>query len=104
MAQRSTRFGSFEIDHALFEIRRNGKTVHLEKRVFDLVAYLIRHPGRVVSKDEIRRKIWKGKPVIDASITLAVSQARRALRDQNRVLIRTHTGRGYSFHMRAAGR
>lgn len=104
MAQRTTRFGSFEIDHALFELRRNGKPVHLEKRVFDLIVYLIRHRGRVVSKDELRRTIWKGKPVVDASITVAVTQARRALRDERRVLIRTHAGRGYSFQVPAAKR
>jgi len=85
MRQRTTRFGSFELDLALFEIRCNGEP-------------------RVVSKDELRRTLWKGKPVVDASITVAVTQARRALRDERRVLIRTHAGRGYSFHMPDAKR
>jgi DNA-binding winged helix-turn-helix (wHTH) protein len=104
MPRQTTRFGSLEIDYALFEIRRNGKPVHLEKRVFDLVAYLIRHRGRVVSKDELRRTVWKGKPVVDASVTVAVAQARRVLGDERRVLIRTHSGRGYSFQAPTAKR
>lgn len=96
--RRTTRFAPFEIDHALFELRRNGKPVHVEKRVFDLIALLIRHRGRVVLKEELIEGVWKGKPVTSGSLTVAIAQARHALRDGRSQIIRTHHGRGYSFH------
>ena len=44
------RFGDCEVDLGRFEIRRGGHPVHVEPQVFDVLAYLIEHRDRVVSK------------------------------------------------------
>jgi DNA-binding winged helix-turn-helix (wHTH) protein len=45
------RFGDYELDAQLYPLRRAGELVELEPKVFDLLAYLIEHHDRVVSKN-----------------------------------------------------
>lgn len=92
-------FGRFTLDEEFFELRRGGELVLLERRVLDLVLYLIRNRDRVVSKDELFREIWSGRVVSGASLSVAMTAARKALRDSAAapVYIATHHGRGYRF-------
>jgi DNA-binding winged helix-turn-helix (wHTH) protein/tetratricopeptide (TPR) repeat protein len=92
-------FDDFEMDLPRFELRRSGQQVRVERRVFDLIAYLLKHRDRVVSKDEILRNLWHGRSVSDASVGVAISAARRALDDDpgRQARIRTVHGRGYQF-------
>jgi len=48
----SIQFGDFELDGALYELRRAGEPVEIGPRVFDVLAYLIDRRDRLVSKDE----------------------------------------------------
>jgi len=93
------RFDDFELDIARCELRRRGQSVALEKRVFDLLAYLVQHSDRVVTKSEIFGHVWEGRVVSPGSLTVAMSALRRALGDDavRQVFIRTHSGRGYRF-------
>ena len=52
------RFDEFELDTALYELRQCGESVEVGPRVFDVLAYLIRHRDRFVSKDELIRQVW----------------------------------------------
>jgi DNA-binding winged helix-turn-helix (wHTH) protein/tetratricopeptide (TPR) repeat protein len=93
------RFGEFELSERLFELRRGGAVVPVQPKVLDLLIRLVRHRDRVVSKDELLAALWPGVVVTDASLSKAVSAARRALGggadDQRHVL--TVRGRGFRF-------
>ncbi|MBD0274825.1 MAG: winged helix-turn-helix domain-containing protein, partial [Acetobacteraceae bacterium] len=93
------RFDGFEIDARRYELRRDGASCRVEPLVFDLLHFLARHPGRVLTRDEIVREVWQGRSVSDATIAGCVKAARRALGDSGEepTYIRTVRGRGFEF-------
>ncbi len=92
-------FGDRELDPALFELRRAGVRVPLEPQVFNVLAYLLAHRDRVVSKEELMDEVWGGRFVSEAAVTSRIKQARRAAGDDGQAqrVIRTVHGRGYRF-------
>jgi pimeloyl-ACP methyl ester carboxylesterase/DNA-binding winged helix-turn-helix (wHTH) protein len=91
------RFGAYEIDVARRELRVAGEVRPVQRQVLAVLAYLVAHRDRVVSKDELLRALWPDAIVTDASLQRAVSLARRALRPADRTLLRTHARQGYRF-------
>lgn len=93
------RFGDFELDLETYQLARSGLPVEVEPRVLDLLAYLVRARGRVVSKNELVERVWSEEAVSDAALTRAVHRARRALGDSATEprWIETVHGRGYRF-------
>jgi DNA-binding winged helix-turn-helix (wHTH) protein len=93
------RFGEFEIDTRLYEMRRGGKPCHVEPQVFDVLAYLVRHADRVVGKNELLDTIWPEGYVSEATLSGRVMAARKALGDSGREqrYIKTVHGRGFRF-------
>ncbi len=93
------RFGDFELATERYELRRNGEILHVEPLVFDLILFLARHPGRVVSRDEIVEDVWQGRQVSEATIDGCIKSARRILGDtgDQQTYIRTVRGRGFEF-------
>jgi len=92
------RFPSFEIDEPARELRAGSRVLPLQPRVFDLLVYLAKNRGRVVSKDELLDTIWADVTVADGSLQRAVSLARAALAEAGAPdAIRTHARRGYRF-------
>ncbi len=93
------RFGSFEIDVSTRELRAGGRPVEVEPKVFDLLAYLLAHRDRAVSKDEILEKIWPNQIVTEAALSRAIMKARRAIGDDasRQGVIRTLHGHGFRF-------
>ena len=93
------RFGDFQIDLGLHELRRGSQVVPVEPQVFDLLIYLIRNRSRTVSKDELIGAIWKGRIISEAALSTCVSAARRAIGDggDEQLLIRTLHKRGFRF-------
>jgi DNA-binding winged helix-turn-helix (wHTH) protein/tetratricopeptide (TPR) repeat protein len=89
----------FEIDVARQELRYLGEMVPIQKKVFELLQFLIANRDRALSKDEIQDAVWPGTIVSDTAITRAVLKARRAINDdaQKQSLIRTVHGHGYRF-------
>ena len=83
----------------LFELRRDGRVVRTEPRVFDLIAYLLSHRDRVVSKNELLDALWPGEAVSESVLPRCVVAARRAVGDDRRTqrIIQTVHGRGYRF-------
>jgi serine/threonine-protein kinase len=92
-------FGDFELFPATYELRRKGQPVHLEPRVFEVLAYLLAMRGRLVAKQELIERLWEGQAVSDSALTRAVRDARRALGDTGAKerWIETVHGRGYRF-------
>jgi TolB-like protein/DNA-binding winged helix-turn-helix (wHTH) protein len=93
------QFGDFELATERYELRRNGIALHLEPLVFDLIHFLLRSPGRVVSRDEIVDGVWQGRLVSESTIDGCIKSARRILGDSgdNQSCIRTVRGRGFEF-------
>ena len=92
-------FGEFELDERLYQLRRGGEVVKLEPKVFDVLALLIRHRARVVSKEELLDTLWRGEFVSESVLPRCVGGARRALADTRNAptFIATIHGRGYRF-------
>ena len=53
-------YGPFRLDPAEHRLTRDGIPVPLAPRAFDLLTYLVRNPGRLLSKDEIMQAVWPG--------------------------------------------
>ncbi|GEM_PF-5900409 len=91
--------GSAELDMPMRQLRFAGVPVDVQPKVFDLLAYLVRHRDRVVSKDELFDKVWPSVVVSDASLSQTIKRARDLFRDQgiDQEIIRTVARRGYQF-------
>jgi DNA-binding winged helix-turn-helix (wHTH) protein len=93
-------FDDYALDAERYELRRDGRLVRLGPRVFNLLAYLVRQPGRVVTNEELKAQLWPNSAVVsDASLANAVAQARKVLGDTGQVqrYIQTVHRRGYRF-------
>ena len=93
------RFGDFELDTALFELRQSGERIPLEPQVFDLLLFLARNAQRTVTKEEIFAEIWGDRIVSDAALSSQIKAARRAVGDDGAAqhTIATVHGRGFRF-------
>jgi DNA-binding winged helix-turn-helix (wHTH) protein len=93
------RFEDYELDLERFELRRSGRAVALEPQVFDVLAYLVRHRNRVVSKTDLLDDVWGDRFVSESALTSRIKAARRAIGDDGSAqrAIRTVHGRGYRF-------
>lgn len=91
------RFEQFELDEEKRRLCDAAGEIALQPLVFDLLATLVRHHARVVSKDELFEILWPDVHVTEASLQRAVSVARSKLGDGDHRLIRTFTGYGYRF-------
>jgi TolB-like protein len=92
-------FDSCEIDTVALELRRAGKRVAVEPKVFDLLLLLASNHDRAVSRDEVIEKIWSGRSVSDAAVSTCIKAARKAIGDDGKAqrLIRTLQRRGFRF-------
>lgn len=91
-------FDGFEVDEALFELRKDGRKIELQRRAFDLLVHLVRHRDRVVTTSELLASVWKGTIVCENAIAQAVTTLRKRLDTAGGPsTIRTARGRGYRF-------
>jgi len=93
------RFGDHVLDIERRELRRGDEPVALEPQVFDLLVYLVRNRGRVVSKDDLIDSVWGGRIVSDSALTSRLNAARKAVDDSGaeQRVIRTVQRRGVRF-------
>jgi DNA-binding winged helix-turn-helix (wHTH) protein/tetratricopeptide (TPR) repeat protein len=92
-------FGDFELDDALFELRRAGQPVSLQPKALNLLMHLVRNRDRAVPKAELVGHLWPAEVVGETSLTRAVRGARVALGDSgsSQAMIRNVRGHGYRF-------
>ncbi len=92
-------FGDYVFNTETVELRRAGRLVPLEPQVYSLLAYLVQHHGRVVSRQELLDQLWTDQHVVDAALSRCVMAARQALGDNGRDqrMIQTVLRRGYRF-------
>ena len=98
---RFARFGVFELDLAAGELRKNGAKLRLQEQPFQVLALLLERPGDVVTREEIRQKLWPTDTFVDFdhSLNTAVNKLRETLGDSasNPRYIETLARRGYRF-------
>jgi TolB-like protein/DNA-binding winged helix-turn-helix (wHTH) protein/Tfp pilus assembly protein PilF len=95
------RFAAFEIDLQAHELLRNGRAVKVAPQALRLLEFLASHPGRLVSREEIRKEIWSDTTFVDfeQGINKSVRQIRDALNDDadKPRFVETLPRRGYRF-------
>jgi len=95
------QFADLELDLVAREAWRAGQPVELTSREFDLLAFLMRHPGRFVTRDMIARDIWKEMAratPLDNVIDVHMARLRKKIDQKGQKLI--HTIRGVGFVLR----
>ena len=94
------RFGVFEVDLRAGELTRRGRRIRLQEQPFQVLAMLLERPGEVVTREELREKIW-GQTVVDFDhgLNKAINKIREALGDsaENPRFVETVARRGYRF-------
>jgi DNA-binding winged helix-turn-helix (wHTH) protein/Tol biopolymer transport system component len=99
--RRLYRFGLFEVDLERGTLSRQGTPVKLQEQPFRILALLLETPGEVLSRDELRKRIWPEGTFVefDGSLNTALMKLRAALNDnaENPVFIETVPRRGYRF-------
>ena len=93
------QFADVTVDLDRFELQRAGVPQHVEPQVLEVLAYLIRHRDRLVTKQELMDQVWHDRFISDSAITSRIKAARRATGDdgERQNVIRTVHGRGYRF-------
>src|ERR1700752_1893955 len=94
------RFGTFEADLRTGELTKNGKRLTLQDQPFQLLALLLEKPGELVTREELRSRLWPATTVdFDHGLNKAISKLRDALGDSasNPRFVETVERRGYRF-------
>jgi class 3 adenylate cyclase/predicted ATPase len=97
-------FGDYVLDPQRYELYCVGKLVPVRPKVCEVLAYLLAHRDRVVSKDELIARLWAGQYARDATLNSCILEVRKAIGDSGQAprLLRTVRGRGYRFVAPAA--
>jgi DNA-binding winged helix-turn-helix (wHTH) protein/tetratricopeptide (TPR) repeat protein len=117
---RTRGFGLFEVDLRAAELRKHGVRIKLQEQPFQILSLLLEHPGEVVTREELREKLWPAHTFVDfdRSLNKAMTKLRAALGDSadSPRYVETIPRHGYRFlapvyqpqsefaHERAAGR
>ncbi len=97
----TVRFGAFEADLHSGEVRKSGSRVKLQEQPFKVLQVLLERPGVLVTREELRSRIWPDESFgdFDHAVNVAVGKLRTALGDSadNPSFIETIPRRGYRF-------
>jgi TolB-like protein/DNA-binding winged helix-turn-helix (wHTH) protein len=99
--KRVIRFGAYEVDFRAGELRKKGLKIKLQEQPLQILAMLAERPGDVVTRDELRQRLWPADTFVDFnhSLNTAIKRLRDALGDsaENPRFIETLASRGYRF-------
>jgi DNA-binding response OmpR family regulator len=78
---RVVRFGTFEVDVPTGELRKNGIKLKLQEQPFQVLCIPLEHSGEVVTREELRRRLWPADTFVDFdhSLNAAIKRLRDAL-------------------------
>ena len=97
----SVRFALFEVHFRAGELRKEGRRIRLQEQPFRVLAMLLEHPGEVVTRAELHKKLWPADTFVDFDhgLNSAVARLREALNDsaERPRYIETVARRGYRF-------
>ena len=95
------RFGAFELDMRLRELRKGTTRVRLQDQPFEILRIMLERPGDVVTREQLRQRLWPDGTYVDFehSLNAAVKRLRAALGDdaENPRFVETLPRRGYRF-------
>ena len=95
------RFGTYEVDLRLGELRKNGIRVKLTGQPFQILVILLEHPGDLVTREQLQRRLWPSDTFVDfdSGLNAAINRVREALGDsaENPRFVETLPRRGYRF-------
>jgi len=95
------RFGVFELDLRAGELRKHGLHIRLQEQPFQLLAMLLEHPGELVTREELQKRLWPADTFVDCDHgrNKAISKIREALGDsaESPRFVETVARRGYRF-------
>ena len=95
------RFGTFEANLSLGELRKNGAKIRIQEQPFQVLAVLLERPGEVVTREDLRTRLWNAETFVDFdhSLNTAINKLRDALDDSaaNPRFVETLAKRGYRF-------
>ena len=97
----AVRFGVFEVDLRAGELRKQGVKIKLQEQPFHLLQMLLEHPGEIVTREELRGRIWPADTFVDfdQGLNNAIKRLRESLSDspENPRFIETIPRHGYRF-------
>jgi len=100
-SRRKICFGPFEVDLQTEELRKDGLKIKVYRQSFQILALLLERPGEMVSREELRQRLWPADTFVDFEhgLNAAVKRLRQALGDSADVprFIETLHRRGYRF-------
>lgn len=93
------QFGDITLDSDSRQLVRGDKPVHLSPKAFDVLCHLVERRPHAVSKSQLFELVWPGTFVVEANLTVLVTELRRALGDDPHapLFIRTVHKHGYAF-------
>jgi len=98
---RIVRFGAFEFDQRVGELRKHGLRIKLQGQPVDVLVILLERPGEVVTRDELQKRLWAVDTYVDFehSLNAAIKRLRAALGDSAEAprFVETIPRRGYRF-------
>lgn len=98
---RVVQFGLFELDLDARELRKSGMKIKLQEQPFQILVTLLEHPGEIVTREELQKRLWPENTFVDFDLSLnsAVKKLRQALNDDsdNPRFVETLYRRGYRF-------
>ncbi len=98
---RVLRFGAFELDVSAGELRKDGVRIRLQGQPFQVLCILLERAGEIVSRDELRQRLWPEGTFVDFehSLNTAIKKVREGLGDdaENPRFVETISRRGYRF-------
>ena len=100
-ASRIVRFEAFEVNLTAGELRKNGVRIKLQDQPLQVLAALLERPGKLVSREALRERLWSGDTFVDfdRSLNTAIAKIREALGDaaSEPRYVETLPRRGYRF-------
>lgn len=104
LAEDRVHIGDLTIDRVAHRVKRAGKEIHLGPTEFRLLDYLMQHPGRVFSREQLLDAVWGSDVYVEArTVDVHVGRLRKALNRDEAMTdpIRTVRSAGYSLDMDA---
>src|ERR1039458_6606125 len=90
------RFDEYGLDLLKRVLTHRDAPITLTPKAFDVLAFLVLNPGRVVAKEELLEAVWSGSFVEEGNLPKYISLLRRALGEKSHLIV-TVPGRGYQF-------
>src|SRR3984957_9415481 len=95
------RFGTYEVSLQSGEVRKSGLRIRVQQQPMKLLQILLERPGEVVTREELRNRVWTNESFgdFDQAVNIAIAKLRNALGDsaENPRYIETLPKRGYRF-------